>query len=159
MRRYYTPVADPRFEESAGAFNADLFQKSYGFLNDYRDSEIVTMRDQLKNVKDADVRSEMQQALQHLLQTRAEAKRGAAVRSALSSHTREEKRKVAAGLKKPYFPKKRELREFVAVERFKELESQGDAALAKAMRKKSKKRMGQQHKHSSMPAPRRTATE
>ena len=147
---------DPRFEESSGTYSAEAFQKSYGFLSDYRHSEITALREQTNKVTDPELRADMKAALQKLLQDRAESKRAESLRGVLAGIKREESSKVAAGLKKPYFPKRRELREMVATERFKELEGKGDAALAKAMRKKSKKRLGQQFKHSAMPAARRT---
>jgi ribosomal RNA-processing protein 36 len=92
-----------------------------------------------------------------LQQQRGEDARRQSTRTALVALKRTEREKVAGG-KTPYFPKRRELKELVSIQRFKELEATGDAALSKAMRRRAKKVLGKQRKASKMPAVRRSAT-
>lgn len=56
-------VRDPRFEKLSGHFNQDLFEKSYAFLDDYKQSEQELLRKQIKKTKNPEHREELQQLL------------------------------------------------------------------------------------------------
>ena len=160
---------DPRFDGLSGTFNADIFRKSYAFLDEVRDNEIAALKVELAGgeasvgVKSgkkrrklaaavpAERRTELQGLLTKLQQQRSEEKVASAVRSSLAAAKKEERAKVAAGLKLPYFPKRREVRQMVATERYKALEARGDAAVAKALKKRRKKLMGKERKAAPFP--------
>lgn len=46
---------DPRFERSSGQFNQGLFEKSYGFVYDYEDEELLYLDKQIKQTSDPDL--------------------------------------------------------------------------------------------------------
>lgn len=66
-------MRDPRFEKLSGHFNQDLFEKSYAFLDDYKQSEQELLRKQIKKTKNPEHREELQQLL--LKMVRMEIKR------------------------------------------------------------------------------------
>ena len=77
-----------------------------------------------------------------LQQQRTEDARKAASRAALRAHKREVAERVAAG-HKPYFPKRRELKEIAAASRYAALEEHGGAgAVDRALAKRRKKLAG-----------------
>jgi ribosomal RNA-processing protein 36 len=43
---------DPRFDSLSGKFNEDLFQKSYSFVEDYKQEELNELNEQLRKEKD-----------------------------------------------------------------------------------------------------------
>ena len=144
-------ITDPRFERDAGTFDEDRFRKSYAFLGKYRDSEIDALAAEVRTATDVTRRAELNALLIKLKQQRGEDAHREATRGALSSIKRKEREKVAAG-KAPYFPKRRELKEIAAEERFKALEDKGGAAaVAKAMRRRSKKLKAKAWKRGAAP--------
>jgi ribosomal RNA-processing protein 36 len=79
---------------------------------------------------------------------RREEKSAAAVDEALRRTKKEEFEKVAAGIKKPYFPKKRELKEVALSARFDMLEKEGGKrAVAKAIQRRRIKLQQKDRKH------------
>ena len=54
---------DPRFDRSFGKFNADLFHKSYGFLDDMNKRETVELQDTLRRERDPYRHSQIEEAL------------------------------------------------------------------------------------------------
>jgi ribosomal RNA-processing protein 36 len=154
------PDADPRFDARGGAHAAagaeGAARKAYAFLEGYRDSEIAALQAELRKARTDEARGALKAALVRLQQQRGEDARRESTRTSLAALKREERAKVAAG-KTPYFPKRRELKEAVAIQRFKELEARGDAAVSKAMRRRAKKVLGKQRKAAKLPAVRRSA--
>lgn len=145
-------VADPRFEESSGRFNEDAFRKSYGFIDEYRSSEISSLKKTLKKTKDDGKRTQLQAQLTRLQQQRAQESRSARIREVRLKHKRKEREAVKAG-KQPYHLKAREWRELELRERFKELEGKGK--IDKFLAKKRKSNASKDHRW--MPRERRSA--
>jgi ribosomal RNA-processing protein 36 len=58
---------DPRFDPLCGRLNQDLFEKSFSFLDDYRQSEIKEISDRLKKEQDADEKSRMHELLAQMV--------------------------------------------------------------------------------------------
>ncbi|KAI9473934.1 MAG: hypothetical protein EXX96DRAFT_579922 [Benjaminiella poitrasii] len=51
---------DPRFDKLSGHFNQDLFEKSYGFINEYKKSEMEMLKERIKKEKDPDTQEKLQ---------------------------------------------------------------------------------------------------
>lgn len=141
--RTVVPVArierrDPRFEDTSGKFDQEIFDQAYGFLGEYKDSEIQALKKEVKDLKDPEERKEMLAVLKRLQQQRADEQRAAAVRKVAADTAKESRAHVSAG-GKAFYLKKRDLRELAAVERFKTLEARGGNALDKALQKRRKK--------------------
>jgi ribosomal RNA-processing protein 36 len=132
---------DPRFESAAGAFDQGVFDSAYSFLSEYKDSEIAELSKSVKGVKDAEQRKEVQGLLTQLQMQRSADERRKAVAKVTSGASKESRERVSSG-GAAFYLKKRDLRELAAVERYKDLESKGGAAVDTALAKKRKRRAG-----------------
>lgn len=131
-------------------FNEEHFRSAYAFLDEYREEEARQLRRATREAADAEERETAKAALSRLQQQRTEEARKAASRTALRVHKREVAERVAAG-HKPYFPKRRELKEIAAASRFAALEERGGAgAVDRALAKRRKKLAGRSK--AAMPA-------
>ena len=141
---------DPRFDDASGDYNAEHFRSSYAFLDEYRENEIKALRRELNNPAVAAhpvARARVQAALNKLIQTRNDAAHEDALRAARATHKKADVALVAAGVKQgPSFPTRAQLRELSAVERYKSLEAKGDGAVAAALAKRRKARVGRDRK-------------
>lgn len=52
-------VLDPRFEAQSGRLNEDLFNKSYAFLDEYKQRELQQLKQQLKKTKSVPKKDEL----------------------------------------------------------------------------------------------------
>jgi len=155
-------TADPRFDDLSGAYDAGIFRKAYSWLGEVKDNEIAALKAELagggsgggaptKAARKAarsmepERREGLQTLLSQLRQQRTEERVAEGVRATLAQRKAEERARVAGG-KLPYFPKRRELRELAAGERFKVLEGRGEGAVAKALLKRRKKLAGKERK-------------
>lgn len=130
---------DPRFDPTSGKFKPDLFNKSYAFLEEYRDQEIANLSKQLKKNKNQEEKEALKQELTQLKMQRGEDKRAKNLAATKRDLKRAERESIASG-SNPYFAKRRELKELEIIEKFKELESKGGAsAIEKAIAKRRKK--------------------
>lgn len=57
---------DPRFQEECGQYSANVFDKTYSFLNDIRDKEINELKKILKKTKNEDKKQELNYLLQRM---------------------------------------------------------------------------------------------
>jgi len=131
---------DPRFLSWTGDVKGDLFRKSYEFLKDYSESEIRTLKKEMKKSKDSEDVRAMQAMLTRLQQYRTSTHRDEATDLQQSKWRRLRREQLRKG-KRPYYPKKRELRDEQLREQFDQLEKSGrlDKAMAKRMAKKQRK--------------------
>ncbi|KAI8806087.1 hypothetical protein BJ742DRAFT_376193 [Cladochytrium replicatum] len=110
---------DPRFEKRAGNFNEDLFKKSYGFLDEYRDSEIQMLKQEIAREKGEWRRESLSKTLQRMLsqqETRAAKERTQKLKS---EWRKTEVEQIRAGKKKaPYFLKKSDVKKLELMEKF-----------------------------------------
>ena len=112
-------IRDPRFDaiqqRSAHPGNTD---KAYSFLRDYQESEIAELRSAIKQTRNEDDKETLRRkmvSMQNRLKSKDAKEREQEV---LRRHRKEEKGRVEQG-KKPFFLKKKELKERALVERFK----------------------------------------
>ncbi|KDN52956.1 DUF947-domain-containing protein [Tilletiaria anomala UBC 951] len=165
---------DPRFSSlTSGPLNKDLFNKSYGFVNDLMSQEITTLRSTLSSLKAKErTQAGPKARSEYALQIRQERERvEMALRRAESKaaererRTREEmvdkeqkqknKERVKAGLQ-PFYLKKSEKKELLLKQKFEQLsggpkesaESSSSAKrkLRKAMEKRRKKNAAKERK-------------
>lgn len=127
---------DPRFDASSGTFNEALFQRSYAFLDEHRAAELAAAQREAARTKDPVRKRALQADATRLSQALAEAAQRRKLEEAKKDATRATAVAVAAG-GNAFFPKKRDLRELEAVEKFKALEAAGGAAaVEKALKRK-----------------------
>jgi ribosomal RNA-processing protein 36 len=148
---------DPRFEAASGDFDAEAFRRSYAFVDELRDQEIAALRGELKKGKQqrqqrgdeapaAAALPDVRAALARLDQQRAQQRQQQALELVLRRDRKARREAISAG-KAPFFPKKSELRELAAVERFAAVEKEGGKpALNKLIARKRKKLLGKDKK-------------
>ncbi|KAF9583982.1 rRNA biogenesis protein rrp36 [Lunasporangiospora selenospora] len=128
---------DPRFDTMSGKLDQDLFEKSYGFLNDYRADEMNKLKELIKKEKDEDLKEKLKGQLSKMVDrdaTEATRKRRLEIKR---EHKRKERELVTKG-KNPFFLKKTDQKKLELIEKFKELKD-NPKALAKAMEKRRKR--------------------
>jgi len=147
---------DPRFDSLSGELKPDLFDKSYSFIDEYRDKEIEDLKAALKRdgklrrkknrkgrkgkkILEESEKSEMMAKLTRLQQEKAARKRNRTSRKVKSKANKLESEKVAAGLKRPFYLKKRDLKELELKEKYEGLKNEGKGKLDKYIAKRRKK--------------------
>ncbi|KAJ2719777.1 rRNA biogenesis protein rrp36 [Coemansia sp. Benny D115] len=143
---------DPRFDNLSGNYNEDLFEKSYGFLDDMQKDEIQAMRGQLDKLKKSDPEEaqRMQLAIDSL-QSRAAAKKQRQHAQELKRQHRAKERDAVKQGKTPYFLKKRDMRNIEIAEKFSKLK---DSSKLDGFIEKRRKRNATKD-HRNMPYQRR----
>ncbi|KAF2478567.1 hypothetical protein BDY17DRAFT_305422 [Neohortaea acidophila] len=138
---------DPRFDAlHQGAIHPGNADKAYSFLRDYQKSEIAELKAAVKQARTEEDKEALKRkaiSMENRLKAKEAKEREQEV---LRRHRHEEKEKVEQG-KKPYFPKKKELKEKALVEKFEGMKSKDRQRLIERRRKKEgqkeKKRMPQ----------------
>ncbi len=60
---------DPRFDERAGNLNEDLFKKSFGFIEEMRQTEKKALLKESKKTRSKERKENLQRLLQHMVRT------------------------------------------------------------------------------------------
>ncbi|ORZ19587.1 hypothetical protein BCR42DRAFT_371231 [Absidia repens] len=137
-----TKRRDPRFDKLSGQLNQDLFEKSYGFLDDYKQSEQAQLKEQLTKTKDPEERERLKSIL-----TRMKSQETAAANTKRKQMLARERKKVEADLvkqgKQPYFLKNSEKRKLELVDKYNQL---GEKNMDRILEKRRKKNANKDHK-------------
>ena len=136
---------DPRFEKFTGKFDPHQFKQSYGFVEEYQESECRMIKDELKKEKNAERRDQLKKSLVSLT-SRVNAKKLKDKQSQLKREWRKaEQEQVAATGKKPFFLKKAEFKKLELVQNYKEMAAKGQD-MDKLLEKRRKKNATKDHK-------------
>ncbi|MES1911713.1 MAG: hypothetical protein MHM6MM_004106 [Cercozoa sp. M6MM] len=132
---------DPRFDPSCGNFRADIFDDTYGtVIKEKRQQEFKQLQTALKKTKSLAKREELKQQLQQFKNEEANKMRLDVKRKVRSQVRKTEIEQIKQG-KRPYFPKRREIREMELAERFAHLQKAGKLSrFVEKRRKKNKAR-------------------
>ncbi|KAK1931902.1 Ribosomal RNA processing protein 36 [Phytophthora citrophthora] len=160
-------ILDPRFEAQSGRLNEDLFNKSYAFLDDYKQRELQELKQQLKKTKNVTKKDELKVSIlrnillddvlectdfglyfvQHEIAQRqqelTEKKKQEKIKSALTKRKREEREAVASG-KGAFYLKRKDKKKLELQAKFQDLQETG--RLSKFMAKKRKKNASKDHR-------------
>ena len=129
---------DPRFDTLSGKLNRGHWETAYGFIDEYKKSEIRDMRKTAKKAKTVDERDRIQAVLSKEVNRVAERERWKSRREIVQSHRRNERNAIAQGTKKnPYFMKRKDLKRKELEIKFDSLKK--DGRLGKFMEKRRKK--------------------
>lgn len=131
---------DPRFDPASGELKDAGFRHSYAFLDEYREKELRQVKKELGRCKDVDRKKELQGEVTRLQQALSEGARREGIKAAHKEGMKGTQEAVAGGAK-PFFPKRRDLKELDAVEQFKALEASGGAAAVEKALKKRREKM------------------
>ncbi|KAK8830964.1 hypothetical protein WA577_003664 [Blastocystis sp. JDR] len=143
-----TQVRDPRFDSLSGKLNYDLYRKSYKWIEEKQENEAKELQEQMFKEGDDSEKRRIQADMTRIMQQNISRKRRD--RAALErkrEFMKSEKEAVSKG-KKPFFLKKRVLREAELKDRFDSLEKKG--RVNKYMEKKRKRNA--QRDRANMPA-------
>jgi ribosomal RNA-processing protein 36 len=146
---------DPRFSALSGRTDPERVRRNYAFLDTYRASELDGVKRRARDPKAPEAEREQIKGEVRAMEDRERArKREEAERDVMLRHRREEREKVAQGVKQPYFLKKSEVRREVLRKRFEDM---GEKKAEQAMARKRKKTAQKERKN--MPDARRSAVE
>lgn len=103
---------DPRFDDLCGTFNEKAFKNSYAFINDLKENDLKTLRNELKKATDLKTENKIKYLIQRLENQLREEKK----RKEKEEKKREEKEELLDSIKqgeKPVYKKKCELIKYV----------------------------------------------
>lgn len=113
----------------------DRARRAYSFLDEYRDSEMGTLRATIKKTKDANSKEELKRALASMQSKKQAQKQRDKENKLLEEHRRREKELVKQG-KKPFYLKKSEQKKQLLVDRFEGLKGREVDRVIERRRKK-----------------------
>ena len=135
---------DPRFNDLSGAYNEELFEKSYAFVQDIKKTEYESVNTQLKKVKNTEEKEKLLKVKQKMdteQKVKAEKEKK---RELFKKQKRQASEQTKIG-KKAFYLKNSDKKKIELAEKYKELKSSGK--LDKYMMKK-RKRSAQKDKRS-----------
>lgn len=109
---------DPRFDPLTGSLDDNRLKQNYGFLSDYRVSEISQLKAAMRASKSAEEKEKLQKALRRMESRKQADDTKERAQKVIREHRKEEKGKVKEG-KKPYYLKEGEINKRAQEERFK----------------------------------------
>lgn len=151
MPRTRDPRFDPTVVGKHGRMDAASSDSAYGFLNEYRASELRSLKEQLKNTKNAAQKEELKRAVRSATDRMREVENRKREQKILAEHKKGEKEAIREGKKStPYYMKKSDLKKEVLLRKYNDMNSKDRAKALERRRKKmsSKERL-------QMPAERR----
>eukprot|EP00189_Rhodosorus_marinus_P014204 CAMPEP_0184746772 /NCGR_PEP_ID=MMETSP0315-20130426/9293_1 /TAXON_ID=101924 /ORGANISM="Rhodosorus marinus, Strain UTEX LB 2760" /LENGTH=223 /DNA_ID=CAMNT_0027219497 /DNA_START=193 /DNA_END=864 /DNA_ORIENTATION=+ len=131
---------DPRFEAHCGNFNQGLYEKAYGFVDELKEKEKMTLEEEIAKQKDPAVRTKIAAQLQ-TLNAAVERSQAQKTRREIRNRVRAEERENVRLGKTPFFASKRELDRVELEAKYDQLRSQG-----KVKKYIEKRRKKQAHK-------------
>jgi ribosomal RNA-processing protein 36 len=141
---------DPRFSSLSGqAVDASTLERRYGFLHDYRASELAGLKKKTRETKEADEKERLKREIKAMEDRERTRKKVEAEREVVREHRRQERERVKDG-KKPYFLKKSDVKKKLLEKRFEEL---GQKKAEKVMERRRRKQASKERKE--MPRSRR----
>ncbi|CAG8478269.1 12034_t:CDS:2 [Acaulospora morrowiae] len=143
---------DPRFDNLSGKFNEDLFEKSYNFLNEYKDSEIKELQDRISKEKDPEEIEKLRQLLSKL-QSKAAHEKQLKQKKLLKRERRKEELELVSRGKTPFYIKKSDEKKLELIDKFEKIQKSNPKALDKFIEKRRKRNAAKEHRH--MPFKRR----
>ncbi|ROT40822.1 DUF947-domain-containing protein [Sodiomyces alkalinus F11] len=129
------PRFDPLISGGGAGFNEAKAKKAYAFLDEYRDSEMTTLRAEIKKTKDPAEKEKMKRLLGSMENRKKAELRKDEERRILEEHRRQEKELVKQG-KKPFYLKKSEQKKRLLVEQFKGMKKKQVDRVIERKRKK-----------------------
>nr|NP_593831.3 LOW QUALITY PROTEIN: uncharacterized protein SPAC823.04 [Schizosaccharomyces pombe]Q9P6P2.3 RecName: Full=rRNA biogenesis protein rrp36; AltName: Full=Ribosomal RNA-processing protein 36 [Schizosaccharomyces pombe 972h-]CAB90149.3 rRNA processing protein Rrp36, DUF947 family (predicted) [Schizosaccharomyces pombe] len=133
-----------KFDSLSGNLSKDKVKKNYGFLNEYRVSEIQQLRDELKICKDQERAESIRQTLKSLLSKMERHLEEERAERVMHEFRAQEKERVKEG-KKPFYLKRNEQKKLIQMDKYKSME--GTKALDKYIEKKRRRRAQKEKKH------------
>lgn len=138
---------DPRFDKMSGNYNADLFEKSYSFIKDMKESEQRIVRDELKKTKNLERRQELHSYLERQ-KSRDFAKHKEQQQQQLRSERRKAEQSLIEEGKKPFYLKQSEQRRLDTIDQFERLKARNPNLNVEQLTEKHRRRVASKQKAS-----------
>ncbi|KAJ2955257.1 hypothetical protein NQZ79_g8714 [Umbelopsis isabellina] len=133
---------DPRFDQMSGKLNQDLFEKSYDFLDKYKQDEEQMLKAEMLKEKDPEEKERLQQVLLRMVSQR-NATKDAKRKQALQRERKRTEQDLVKQGKKPFYLKKSDQKKLELIDKFKQL---GDKNVDKILEKRRKRNATKEHK-------------
>ncbi|KAM9792240.1 ribosomal RNA processing protein 36 homolog [Neosynchiropus ocellatus] len=130
---------DPRFDDLSGEYKADIFRKSYKFIDDIRRREIEVVQKKLKKTKSTQ-KSEKLDFLLKRMKNQERAWESEEQRRERELQFKRQQRERASQGARPFFLKKSDKKKLQLAERYQELKKSG--RLENFLKKKRKRNAG-----------------
>ncbi|XP_078503368.1 ribosomal RNA processing protein 36 homolog isoform X2 [Lissotriton helveticus] len=115
---------DPRFDDLSGEYKPEIFEKTYGFINDIKKKEKEVIEKRLKKVKDPEQKQKLEQLLKRLVH-QEKAQQALQKQRERELEFKKKQGELAKQGKKPYFLKKSEKRTLELADKYVELKKSG----------------------------------
>ncbi|XP_073525078.1 ribosomal RNA processing protein 36 homolog [Phyllobates terribilis] len=115
---------DPRFDDLSGEFKPEVFEKTFGFLDDIKKKEKETLEKKLQKTRDPALREPLIQLLRRMDQQEKAAKQKQRLREKEAEFKRQQRERAQQG-KKPLYLKKSDIRKLELVDQYQELKRKG----------------------------------
>lgn len=130
---------DPRFDDLSGEYKPEIFEKTYGFINDIKKKEKEDIEKKLKKVKDPEQKQRLQQLLKRLVH-QEKAQQARQKQRERELEFKKKQGELAKQGKKPFFLKKSEKRTLELADKYMDLKKSGK--LENFLSKKRKRNAG-----------------
>ncbi|XP_074597206.1 ribosomal RNA processing protein 36 homolog [Brevipalpus obovatus] len=134
---------DPRFEETAGAYNEKIFKKRYEFLNEIRHKERSKLAKELESERDPERRGKIATLVQKF-DNQEKSEQAKKEKEELIKKLKDEKRKELGTKKKLIYLNKTEIKKAELIAKFRELKKSGK--LQKYLERKRKRNAAKDRK-------------
>ncbi|KAI4278880.1 MAG: hypothetical protein LQ337_000690 [Flavoplaca oasis] len=132
-------VRDPRFEPVSGSVNEEKAKKMYGFLDDYRESEMVDLKALIRQTKDASAKEQLKRSLLSMVSRKKAQQIKDHDAEIQRAHRAREKELVKQG-KQPFYLKKGEQKKLALIQRFQGIKGKQLDKVIERRRKKNAQR-------------------
>ncbi|KAL8676570.1 MAG: hypothetical protein Q9186_006919 [Xanthomendoza sp. 1 TL-2023] len=129
-------VRDPRFEPVSGTLDEEKARENYSFLNGYRDSEMLDLKIQIRQTKDANVKERLKRSLLSMESRKKTQQMKDQEQEIQRSHRVKEKELVKQG-KRPFYLKKGEQKQLALLQRFEGIKGKRLGKVIERRRKKN----------------------
>ncbi|KAM8842560.1 ribosomal RNA processing protein 36 homolog isoform 2-T2 [Synchiropus picturatus] len=130
---------DPRFDDLSGEYKADIFRKSYKFIDDIRRKEMEVVQKTLKKTKSTQKRQQLDFLLKRM-KNQERARESEEQRRDRELQFKRQQRERASQGARPFFLKKSDKKKLQLAERYQELKKSG--RLENFLKKKRKRNAG-----------------
>lgn len=139
-----TPAArDPRFSSLSGHLgDSQALERRYGFLDEYRKTELAALKKSLRETRDERAKDRLQREIKVMEDRQKTKNRAEAENEVRREHRRLEKDRVKEG-KQPYFLKQSEVKKRLLEKQFEEL---GEKKAARAMERRRRKQTAKERR-------------
>ncbi|XP_043917081.1 ribosomal RNA processing protein 36 homolog [Protopterus annectens] len=131
---------DPRFDDLSGEYRADIFEKTYAFVDDIKMHEKTILQKKIKKAKSQQKKKELQQLLERMVH-QENVKKQKQIQHQRELEFKKQQRERAQQGKRPFFLKKSDKRKLELADKYRELKKSGklDSFLSKKRKRNALK--------------------